>query len=53
MSNGDSFVVKHPENAIVAKTRMIVYYPETDNMAFLSLLHINDIEIGEAAEVHA
>jgi hypothetical protein len=51
MSHGASYLVKHPENAFVMKTRMIVWYPETDDVAHISLLHVNDIKFGESAEV--
>lgn len=52
MSHGDTYVVKHPENAFLAGSRLIVYYPETDNVGFCSLLHINDVKMGEFAEIN-
>jgi len=52
MSHGDSYVVKHPENALLAGSRLIVYEPETDNVGFCSLLHINDIKMGDHAEIN-
>ncbi len=51
MSHGDTYVVKHPENAFLAGSRLIVYYPENDSVGFCSLLHINDIKMGEHAEI--
>lgn len=52
MSHGDTYVVKHPENAFLAGSRLIIYYPESDNVGFCSLLHINDIKMGEHAEIN-
>ena len=52
MSHGDSHVVKHPENAFLAGSRLIIFYPETDSVAMCSLLHVNDIKFGEIAEIN-
>jgi hypothetical protein len=49
MANGEAFQVKHPENVIVLKTRLIVGYPETDNVVHVSLLHVNSIRPLETA----
>ncbi|MEQ1827073.1 MAG: hypothetical protein ABL921_14055 [Pirellula sp.] len=43
MSNGETHPVKHPENVIVLKTRLIIGYPETDSVEHVSLLHVNSI----------
>jgi hypothetical protein len=49
MSNGDVFPVRHPENAIVLKTRVVVADPENDRTMICSLLHIASIEFENAA----
>lgn len=45
MTNGDHHPVRHPENAFLAGSRLIVYYPENDRIAILSLLHAATIEM--------
>ncbi len=49
LSNGDRFQVRHPENAILLKTRIIIGDPETDRSWTVSLLHIASIETPQAA----
>ena len=49
MSNGDRYLVKHPELAMLAGARLIVYEPETDRVGICSLLHINNINTKQAA----
>jgi hypothetical protein len=44
VSNGQTFQVKHPENVIVLKTRLIIGYPETDSVVHVSLLHVNSVQ---------
>ena len=44
LSNGETYQVKHPENVIVLKTRLIVGYPETDLVTHISLLHVNSVK---------
>jgi hypothetical protein len=48
LSNGETYPVKHPENVIVLKTRLILGYPETDSVVHISLLHVNSIRPLEA-----
>jgi len=49
MTNGDVYEVKHPELAIVLKTRLILADPENDRAWTLSLLHIAAIDAAAAA----
>jgi len=49
LSNGETYEVKHPENVIVLKTRLILGYPETDGVLHVSLLHVNGIKPLQAA----
>ena len=49
LTNGDSFQVRHPDQAIVLKTRLVVGDPETDRLQICALLHIARIESHQAA----
>ena len=49
MSNGDSYVVAHPEFAFVLKSNLFIGFPESDRFAICSLLHIADIRPLQAA----
>ena len=49
LSNGDSYLVKHPEVAFLAGSRLMIYQPETDSVVFCSLLHIAEIKMGQVA----
>ncbi len=44
LSNGDSFEVRHPENIALAKSKILLGYPETDRAVHVSLIHVNSIE---------
>lgn len=44
MTNGDVFPVRHPEMAMLLKTKVIVADPENDRSWICSLLHIAAIE---------
>jgi hypothetical protein len=48
MSNGEVHEIRHPENAFVMKTKMIVYYPDDDRSVTCSLVHVNSIEALQA-----
>ena len=43
-SNGDSYEIRHPENVIVMKSRIIVGYPETERVVHCGLIRVNSIE---------
>ena len=49
MTNGDVFEIKHPEMAIVLKTKVIIGDPENDRSWICSLIHIASIEAPQAA----
>ena len=49
MSNGDVFEVKHPELALLLKTRVIIGDPENDRSWICSLININAIETPQPA----
>jgi hypothetical protein len=44
MSNGESHEVRHPECALLMKTKVLVYYPHNDRSVMCSLIHINAVE---------
>jgi hypothetical protein len=47
MSSGDVYQVRHPEQGFVTGANLYIWYPETDHVASLSLLHITGLEITE------
>jgi len=49
MSNGEAYEIRHPECAIVMKTRVIVGYPEEDRSVTCSLVHVNSVEALQAS----
>lgn len=49
MTNGDMYQVRHPENAMLAGSRLVVYRPETGGIAVLSLPHAAVMEFLQAA----
>jgi len=48
-SNGETYQVRHPENVIVLKSRLIIGYPDTDSVAHVGLIHVNSIRPLETA----
>ena len=48
MSNGEAHEVRHPECALVTKTKVIVYHPGQDRCVYCALIHINAIETLQA-----
>ena len=49
MTNGETHQVRHPENALVTGSRMVIDIPETDRMIILSLLHVAAVEMVRSA----
>lgn len=49
MTNGDVFQVRHPELALLLKTKIIVGDPENDRSWICSLLHVATIETAQPA----
>lgn len=49
MTNGEAHQVRHPENAILAGSRVVVDIPESDRIVILSLLHAAALEMVRAA----
>ena len=53
LSNGDRYAVQHPEYAALGKTNMVVFYPDSDRYAELSVLHVASVERLETVEQSA
>lgn len=49
LSSGVTYEVRHPENAILTKSKLVIVYPETDGVALCALLHITSIETPQPA----
>lgn len=49
LSSGVSHEVRHPENAILTKNKLVIVYPETDSVAICALLHIASVETPQSA----
>ncbi|HEX4610842.1 MAG TPA: hypothetical protein VH092_21815 [Urbifossiella sp.] len=49
MTNGEAHQIRHPENAFLAGSRLVVYIPEADRLVILSLLHAAALEMVRAA----
>lgn len=49
LSNGETHEVRHLENVVLLKSRVIIGYPEVDRAVHCSLIHINSIEALRAA----
>ncbi len=47
LSSGEVHRVMHPELALFAGSRFYIYYPETDRVAKLSLLHVTSVTTAE------
>jgi predicted lipid-binding transport protein (Tim44 family) len=44
LSNGERYEVRHPEMALLLKSRIIVGDADNDRMTIVALIHINSIE---------
>jgi hypothetical protein len=49
MSNGETHEIRHPECALLMRTRVIVYYPDDDRSVTCALVHINSVETLQAS----
>ncbi|MEX0818255.1 MAG: hypothetical protein WD070_01640 [Pirellulaceae bacterium] len=49
LSNGEKYEVRHPEMALLLKSRIIIGDAENDRMTICGLIHINSIETLQAA----
>lgn len=44
LSNGEHYTISHPEQVLLTKNTLHIYYPENDQVAMISLLHVASIE---------
>lgn len=49
MSSGKTHWVKHPENAVLTKTKIVIVDPDEDSVAICALLHIPSVETRQTA----
>jgi hypothetical protein len=49
LSNGETHEVRHPECAVVGKSKVLVYAPEQDRFVFVALIHVNSVELLQSA----
>jgi hypothetical protein len=49
LSNGEKYEVRHPEMALLLKSRIIIGDAENDRMTICGLIHINSIETLQTA----
>ena len=49
MSNGDAHQIRHPENAFLLRSNIILGSQESDDFEFLSLLHVAEVKAIPAA----
>jgi hypothetical protein len=45
LSGGEVHAVRHPENAAVTQTRLVIVDPEADRVTVCSLLHVPSVEM--------
>ena len=48
-SSGDRYLVKHPDNALLTKTKIVIVNPEDDTIAICALLHVASVQTQQAA----
>jgi hypothetical protein len=44
LADGEAHEVRHPENVVLLKSRIIIGYPETDRVVHCALIHVDSIE---------
>jgi hypothetical protein len=49
LSSGQRHLVRHPENAMLTRTRLVIVDPEVDRVAVIALLHITRVAFSQAA----
>jgi hypothetical protein len=45
LSNGEVHEVRHPENAAMTQTRIVVVQPQADRVTVCSFLHVANVEM--------
>lgn len=49
LSSGETHQIRHPEIAIITKSKIVVVYPETDIVVICALLHVASVTTLQAA----
>ena len=49
MSSGQTYAVRHPENVVLTKTKLVIVNPEEDTVAICALLHVSTVNARLAA----
>jgi len=49
MSSGQRYEVRHPENAVLTKTKIVIIDPEADTVAICGLLHVATVATQQTA----
>ncbi|MDX1966813.1 MAG: hypothetical protein SFV23_06560 [Planctomycetaceae bacterium] len=49
LTSGESHEIRHPEMALLLKTKLVVGQPDSDRMAICSLLHITQMDVSVTA----
>jgi hypothetical protein len=43
LTNGEVYAVRHREQVFLAGARLLIYYPENDQLVWRSLLHVANV----------
>lgn len=49
LSSGQRYEVRHPENVVLTKTKIVIVDPDDDTVAICALLHVASVETKQAA----
>jgi hypothetical protein len=49
LTNGEKHQVRHPEMALLQRSRIVVSVPDSDRMVIIPLLHIASVETLQSA----
>ena len=44
VSNGEVYEVRHPENAILMKSNLMLVYPEKDNFVIAAMAQVSNVQ---------
>ncbi|MDZ4851623.1 MAG: hypothetical protein SGI77_20225 [Pirellulaceae bacterium] len=49
LSSGQRYEVRHPENVLLSKTKIVIMNPDADTVAVCGLLHVATVETQQTA----
>ena len=49
MSSGQRYEVRHPENVLLSKSKIVIMDPDEDTVAICGLLHVATVETQQTA----